>query len=42
MLNADQIAKNNEAKMQNLLKFAAVPQTRQKISAVSELKFTIL
>jgi len=33
---------SNAAKMQNPLKFAAVPQTRQKISAVSRPKFTIL
>jgi len=29
-------------KMQNPLKFAGVPQTRQQISAVSRPKFTIL
>jgi len=33
---------SNEAKTQNLLKFAGVPQTRQSISAASGLKFTIL
>jgi len=33
---------NNAAKMRNPLKFAAVPQIRQCISAVSRLKFTIL
>jgi len=32
----------NAAKTRNLLKFAEVPQTRQQISAVSGLKFTIL
>ena len=31
-----------KAKTQNPLKFAVVPQTRQLISAVSGLKFTIL
>ena len=33
---------SNAAKTQNPLKFAGVPQTRQKISAVSRPKFTIL
>ena len=33
---------SNAAKMRNLLKFARVPQTRQKFSAASGLKFTIL
>ena len=33
---------SNAAKMENLLKFAGVPQTRQQISAVSGSKFTIL
>jgi len=32
----------NAAKTRNPLKFAAVPQTRQRISAVSWPKFTIL
>jgi len=33
---------SNAAKTRNPLKFAGVPQTRQKISAVSRPKFTIL
>jgi len=33
---------SNAAKMQNPLKFAGVPQTRQHISAISRPKFTIL
>ena len=33
---------SNAAKTRNPLKFAWVPQTRQQISAVSRLKFTIL
>jgi len=33
---------SNAAKMQNPLKFAGVPQTRQQISAISRPKFTIL
>ena len=33
---------SNAAKKRNPLKFAGVPQTRQQISAVSRLKFTIL
>jgi len=33
---------SNAAKMQNPLKFAGVPQTRQQISGASVLKFTIL
>jgi len=33
---------SNAAKTRNPLKFAAVPQTRQQISAVSRPKFTIL
>jgi len=33
---------SNEAKMQNRLKFAGVPQTHQLISAASVPKFTIL
>ena len=33
---------SNAAKKRNPLKFAGVPQTRQRISAVSRLKFTIL
>jgi len=33
---------SNAAKTRNLLKFAGVPQTRQWISAISGLKFTIL
>jgi len=33
---------SNAAKMQNPLKFAGVPQTRQQISAGSGPKFTIL
>jgi len=33
---------SNAAKMQNPLKFAGVPQTRQQISAVSGPTFTIL
>jgi len=33
---------SNEAKTRTPLKFAGVPQTRQLISAVSRLKFTIL
>jgi len=33
---------SNAAKAQNPLKFAGVPQTRQRISAVSGPKFTIL
>ena len=33
---------SNAAKTRNPLKFAGVPQTRQQISAVSRLKFTIL
>jgi len=33
---------SNAAKMQNLLKFVGVPQTRQPISAVSGPTFTIL
>ena len=33
---------SNAAKTRNLLKLAGVPQTRQQISAVSGLKFTIL
>jgi len=33
---------SNTAKMRNPLKFAGVPQTRQRISAVSGPKFTIL
>jgi len=32
----------NEAKTQNPLKFAGVPQTRQQISAISGQKFTML
>jgi len=35
-------AVSNAAKTRNPLKFAGVPQTRQQISAVSRLKFTIL
>ena len=33
---------SNAAKTRNPLKFAAVPQSRQQISAVSGLNFTIL
>jgi len=33
---------SNEGKMQNLLKFAWVPQTTEPISAASEPKFTML
>jgi len=33
---------SNGAKTRNPLKFVGVPQTRQRISAVSRLKFTIL
>jgi len=33
---------SNVAKMRNPLKFAGVPQTNEKISAVSRSKFTIL
>ena len=33
---------SNAAKTRNPLKFAGVPQTRQRISAVSRPKFTIL
>jgi len=33
---------SNAAKTRNQLKFVGVPQTRQQISAVSRLKFTIL
>jgi len=33
---------SNAAKMQNPLKFAGVPQTRQQISGASGLKFTVL
>ena len=36
------VPRSNAAKMLNPLKFAAVPQTRQQISAVSGPKFTIL
>jgi len=34
--------RNSTAKMQNLLKFAGVPQTRQQISAASWPQFTIV
>jgi len=33
---------SDEAKTRNRLKFAGVPQTRQRISAVNGPKFTIL
>jgi len=33
---------SNAAKTRNPLKFVGVPQTRQQLSAVSRLKFTIL
>ena len=36
------VARSNNAKMRKPLKFAGVPQTRQRISAVSRPKFTIL
>ena len=37
-----QMTCSNAAKMQNPLKFVGVPQTPEKISAVSGPKFTIL
>jgi len=42
LFNAALLECPNAAKMQNPLKFAGVPQTRQRISAVSRSKFTIL
>jgi len=33
---------SNAAKTRNPLKFAGVPQTRQKVSAVNKPKFTII
>ena len=39
---ADGVPCSNAAKTRKPLKFARVPQTRQRISAASRLKFTIL